>query len=203
MFDIEIKIDKLICHSGGAKGSDSIFESVCMQNNIEVKAYSYKTPYHTSTNKIEISEEDYKEGMSEIYKANRFLNRWGINKYMNLLARNWAQIKYSESTYAIGHIVNPKEKTRDNYVNNSKLQIVDGGTGYAVMMGIIHNHPTFVFDQVSNEWFEWHFISQTFKRCNDPIIKTSNFAGIGTREINDNGIVAITKLIKDSILNLS
>jgi hypothetical protein len=199
LFDIEIKIDKLVCHSGGAKGSDSIFESVCMQNNIEVKAYSYKTKYHISPNKIEISEEDYKEGMSEIYKANRFLNRWGINKYMNLLARNWAQVKYSDEIFAIGYIIKSGSKGQKGYYNNSKFDVVDGGTSYSIQMGINHKRPIHVFEQNKKKWYRWSYITDTFIEENDPVISKENFAGVGTREINEFGCKAIKDLIERSV----
>src|SRR5690606_25205572 len=98
-----------------------------------VRAYSYKTKYHNSPNKVEISEEDYLDGISEVNKANKFLNRWGIHKYMNLLARNWAQVKYSKQIIAIGRIVDPGQKTSRGYCRSTG-QSVDGGTGYAVQM---------------------------------------------------------------------
>ena len=90
MFDPP-KIDKtkLTLHTGGALGSDSYFEKLSIEYGISVRAYSYKTKYHNSPNKVEISEEDYLDGVSEVNRANKFLNRWGIHKYMNLLARNW------------------------------------------------------------------------------------------------------------------
>jgi hypothetical protein len=63
------------------------------------------TKSHQSDNKVEISDTDYNEGILEIRKANRILNRYGIEKYMNLLARNWAQVKYSEEVFAVGSII--------------------------------------------------------------------------------------------------
>lgn len=202
MFNIESKIDKLICHSGGAKGSDSIFESICMQNNIEVKAYSYKTPYHISLNKVEISENDYKEGMSEIYKANRILNRWGINKYMNLLARNWTQVKYSDEIFAIGRIIKSGCKGQKGYYNNSKFDVLDGGTSYAVQMGINHKKPIHVFEQNIKKWYRWSYITNKFIEENDPVISKENFAGVGTREINEFGSNAIKELIERSLSSI-
>ena len=97
-----IDLANIICHSGGAEGSDTAWEKIGEKFGVKTKAYSYKTKVHTSPNKVEISDEDYKEGISEVNKANKFLNRYGIHKYMNLLARNWAQVKYSKQIFAIG-----------------------------------------------------------------------------------------------------
>ena len=95
IFDTKkLDLTNITCHSGGAMGSDSEWENIGKEFGVITKAYSYKTTYHVSENKVEISETDYKEGIVEINKANKWLNRYGIHKYMNLLARNWAQVKY-------------------------------------------------------------------------------------------------------------
>lgn len=184
IFDkIEIDRSKMICHSGGAKGSDTIFEEFSMKYGIKVNAYSYKTKYHTGPNKVEISEQDFEEGVIEIKKANKILMRWGIGKYMNLLARNWAQVKYSDEIFAIGKIV-----------RTGKIETISGGTGYACAMAVQNNKPLYVFDQTDRKWFKWSFSKEMFIEIDPPKITCNNFAGIGTREINDHGIMAIKEL---------
>ena len=106
----KLDLTNITCHSGGAVGSDSEWENIGKEFGVSTRAYSYKTSYHVSENKIEISESDYKEGVEEVNKANKWLNRYGIHKYMNLLARNWAQVKYSEQVIAIGIIVKKGDK---------------------------------------------------------------------------------------------
>ena len=155
IFDNKIDLTKLICHSGGAPGADTVWETDGDLFAVKTRAYSYKTPKHQSLNKVEISEEDYKEGIIEVNKANKWLNRYGIHKYMNLLARNWAQVKYSEQIFAIGAIIKPGDKNTKGYYNKGKYDIVDGGTGYAVMMGINNNREVFFFDQLRDKWFRW------------------------------------------------
>jgi hypothetical protein len=131
-----IDLTNIVCHSGGAEGSDTYWENIGEEFGVKTKAYSYKTKKHTSLNKVEISDEDYKEGIIEVNKANKYLNRYGIHKYMNLLARNWAQVKYSKQIFAVGTIIKPGDKNNRGYYNKGKYDIVDGGTGYAVRMGI-------------------------------------------------------------------
>ena len=114
----------ITCHSGGANGSDTIFENKCIERGILVKAYSYKTESHTSENKCEISDSDYEEGIKEVNKANKWMNRYGIGKYMNLLARNWCQVKYSDEIYAIGDIIDPGKRNDKGYYNKGQYQIV-------------------------------------------------------------------------------
>ena len=191
----KLDLNNLICHSGGAVGSDQIFEQTSKEFGVKTRAYSYKTGYHNSPNKVEISEEDYLEGVQMIKKANLTLNRWGINKYMNLLARNWAQVKYSNQIFAIGTIIEPGKKCHKGYQNKSKYQIVAGGTGYCCQMGIDNYRDVFVFDQSKNKWYRWSYTINSFLEIKDILkIEVQNFAGVGTREINESGILAIKNL---------
>ena len=186
-----INLSNMVCHSGGALGSDTAWETIGSEFGVKTNAYSYKTPSHKSPNKVEISEDDYKEGVHEINKANKYLYRFGIQKYMNLLARNWAQVKYSDQVFAVGVIISPGKKG-DKYYNNGKYEVVSGGTGYAVQMAINHNKGVFVFDQNKDRWFRWSFDSLKFIELKEiPTITEQNFTGIGTRELNANGLKSI------------
>jgi hypothetical protein len=118
---------------------------------------------------------------------------------MNLLARNWAQVKYSKQIFAIGTIIKPGNKNSKGYYNKGKYDIVDGGTGYAVMMGINNGREVFVFDQLKDKWFRWSYTSMSFIELSEtPKITEQDFAGIGTREIQSNGIQAIINLYNNT-----
>jgi len=203
MFDIFEKIPldkgKIVCHSGGAEGSDTYFSTIGKEFGVTTRAYSYKTRYHSSSDKVEISEEDYLEGINQVNKANRTLGRFGISKYMSLLARNWAQVKYSSQTFAIGAIVDPGKKSPKGYYSKSKIQSIDGGTGYAVQMSIDHLREVYVYDQNLYNWFKWSHSAMKFIELSEvPKITVQNFAGIGTRQINDSGIKAIRDLYENT-----
>ena len=192
-----IRLDRLVCHSGGATGADTYWETIGDNYGVKTKAYSYKTKYHTTENKVEISDTDYEEGVKEITKANRVLSRYGIHKFMNLLARNWSQVKYSDEVFAIGTIVEPGKKGSKGFYNKSEFQVVDGGTGYAVQMAINNGKFVYVFDQDKDKWFRWSYTSLKFIEVTKPLkISYENFAGIGTREIKPNGIKAIEEIYK-------
>lgn len=191
-----VDLSKTICHSGGALGADTLWETESSKYGTITKAYSYDTNYHKSLNKIEISEEDYQEGIEKINKANYTLKRYGIHKYMNLLSRNWSQVKWSEQIFAIGTIVAPSERGK-KYYNRAKYEVVDGGCGYAIQMAIDHNKEVFVFEQVKNCWYYWSFNMMRFLECKEPpIITNLNFTGIGTRSLNKNGEIAIKDILK-------
>jgi len=116
---------------------------------------------------------------------------------MNLLARNWAQVKYSNQIFAIGYIVDPGKKSPKGYYSKSKIQTVDGGTGYCCQMGINNLRDVYVFDQIKLNWYRWSYISMRFIQVEgDLTIRTQDFAGVGTREITKDGIKAIEDLYK-------
>ena len=193
----ELNPSEMICHSGGALGSDATWETKGDGYGVKTKAYSYKTEYHNSTNKVEISEEDFLEGIDEVNKANRHLGRYGIHKYMNLLARDWSQIKHSDQIFAVGYIVEPGGKSPKGYYSKSKYQTVDGGTGYGVMMGINHDKDVFVFEQDKRKWYRWSHDMMSFLELSEtPRITCNNFAGIGTRNITKGGIAAIDNVYR-------
>ena len=197
IFNDRIDLAKLTCHSGGAVGSDTAWEKIGEEFGVATKAYSYRTKYHESPNKVEISDKDYEEGVAEITKANKTLGRFGINKYMSLLARNWAQVKYSRQVFAVGSIVKAGEKSAKGYKNASKFDVVDGGTGYAVQMAINQESDVYVFDQGKDRWFRWSYNSLRFVEMKDvPAITEQDFAGIGTRELAANGESAIRSVYK-------
>lgn len=196
----KLDLTNIVCHSGGAVGSDTEWENIGKEFGVKTRAYSYKTSYHVSDNKVEISEDDYKEGVIEVNRANKWLNRYGIHKYMNLLARNWAQVKYSEQVIAIGLIVKKGEKNPKGYYNKGKYDMVDGGTGYACQMAINNQKEVYVFDQMRDKWFRWSYSSLSYVECNCPKILYQNFAGIGTREIKPNGVQAIKDVYTKTFL---
>jgi len=156
-----LDLNNIVCHSGGAVGADTEWEIIGKEFGVITRAYSYKTAYHVS------------------------------DKYMNLLARNWSQVKYSDQILAIGYIVKKGEKNTKGYYNKGKFDMVDGGTGYAVQMAINHQKEVYVFDQIRDRWFRWSYSVLSYVESDCPKISYQNFAGIGTREIKSNGIQAI------------
>ena len=161
-------------HSGGAIGSDSAWDEIGKEfGMINNKHYYYgqKTPKGNTL----ISEDEYEEGKEKVLLANKVLKR-KPEMYMNLLARNWVQVKNSEAIFAIGEISN---------------NLVKGGTGWAVQMAIDAGKPVYVFDQNMNKWFKWD--DRIFSETYIPTL-TKHFAGIGTRKITDVGNDAIREV---------
>ena len=179
---LKYKPCEIECNSGGADGSDTYFENYCELYGIKINAFSYQTKMHKSKNKVEITEELFKEGIEKIKQANKVLCRKNIDQYINLLARTWAQVKFSTEIFAIGSI------------DDFKKGIVKGGTGWAVMLALMSKKTIYIFNQDDNFWYKWSYIIDQFIKINVPKIKCKNFAGIGTRKINNFGINAIENL---------
>lgn len=165
-------------HSGGANGSDSYWELIGADSKLEIVPHHYYYGVKTPRGNHEITESEFLEGKEKVMLANETLKRVPY-KYMNLLARNWMQIKMSDEVFAIGSLSDPENL------------IVDGGTGWAVQMAIDARKQVNFFDQDLNKWFRLTDDFKKFYESECPIL-TPNFAGIGTRKINANGIRAIT-----------
>lgn len=165
-------------HSGGAVGSDTQWDQIGATYGMTSNKHYYhgtKTP----SGNIAITEAEFVEGKEKVRLANKTLDR-RPEKYMDLLARNWMQVKNADAVFAIGTI-------------NFSDATVKGGTGWAVQMALDSQKPVHMFDQVENSWYEAVYADgefQYFESAGTPTL-TKNFAGIGTREINSNGKQAI------------
>lgn len=177
------------CHSGGASGSDITWENTCKEYGIGTISYSFKNHNQESKNPYILTEEQLSEGFEQVKIVSEQLKRniSKISSYIkNLLSRNWFQVKNSEGIYAIGTI--------------KKNNQVDGGTGWAVQMGINLKRIVFVFEQNENLWYQFDYEKGKFIPLYDKIPNlTEKFAGIGTREINGNGIKAIKNILSYNI----
>jgi hypothetical protein len=178
-------------HSGGAIGSDTAWDSIGKKYGMTSNKHYYFEGNKTPNGNTSIPINLVKEADNKLKSVNKVLGRKfpTSKEYVNnLLRRNWWQVKNSDAVFAISSIT-------DNKVN--------GGTGWAVHMAINEGKPVYVFDQNKNKWFTWGnttekeglFSKKGFIETNTPIL-TKNFAGIGTREINDNGRKAIENVYK-------
>ncbi len=166
--------ENYIQHSGGAVGADYEWSRQGEAFGIVARHYWHRrrTPYGN----VEIEEADYEAGVQRVLEANRTLRR-RPERYMDLLARNWCQVKYSDAVFAIGRIKNG---------------VVEGGTAWAVQMALDAHKPVYLFDQV---WLTCR--DGLWVPCNVPVL-TPNFAGIGSRDITDAGIGAISEVYRNT-----
>lgn len=197
---------KFTMTSGGAIGSDYYFGQIASKYNVVQRHFYHGQRSETNApyGNEEISQSDYKEGSIKVAKAaaRNFGYQYATMKD-DRLVRNWAQVKYADAIFAVGEIANVGDKLFPNQKNDTRVAIspsVKGGTGYAVGMAINENKPVFVFDQNKNKWFKYDYSTNNFVETSD-VVLTPNFAGIGTREINENGKQAIEELFKNTFEN--
>lgn len=162
-------------HSGGAVGAD--YEWARQGAPFDVVSRHYWHGKRTPFGNVQISEEDFEEGCQHVLHANRVLQR-RPELHMNLLVRDWCQVKYADAVYAIGHL---------------HRGIVDGGTGWAVQMAIDVGKPVYLFDQKGEQWLTYE--NDEWVGCDIPVL-TRDFAGIGSRKINESGIKAIGEVYR-------
>lgn len=183
--------NKYVCHSGGCPGSDIMWENECHKYGIETIAYSFPGHSQKGRNPKILTPEELNEGFKHVIIASRPIKRstFYVAAYIkNLLSRNWFQVKNSAAVYAIGKFMDDKHK------------LVKGGTGWAVQMAIDSEKPVYFFDQPTNSWYKYDYVSsKCFEKIDNTPILTNDFAGIGTREIDENGKQAIIKILEWNI----
>ena len=174
------------CHSGGAVGSDMYWEIEGKKYGIRTIAYSFINHNTESLNKLTLSDQELKEGWEHIKKADETLKRSpssNIKPYIHrLLCRNWFQVKNSDGIFAIGE-----------FKNDKKTQ-VNGGTGWAVQMGIDNNKDVYVFEQSTDKWYRYWNIENKFLEYYTIPVLPKNFTGIGTRGLVSTGKIAIKEI---------
>ena len=190
---------------GGAIGSDTQWDIIGSEFGM-INNKHYWTETKTPRGNTEISKQDFEEGRFESAKSAKrnFGYQYSTMKDSRLI-RNWNQVKYSESVFAIGNIVKAGEKLFPNQKLDTRTAVnpsVTGGTGYAVGMAINNNKPVYVFNQTEGSygigWYKFDVNSNDFIKVETPIL-AQNFAGIGTRNINEAGKQAIREVYEKTI----
>lgn len=177
-------------YSGGAIGSDTEWTNIAKQYGI-----GRTINYRPETLSI-LTPEQMQEVETQYTAAANRLGRkiLDANSYAGkLVRRDYLQAKAADEIFAVGHILRPGSKNSKGYTVNSVIPSVDGGTGYAVQMAIDLHKPVHVYDQVYKQWYKFDYNDNTFVAEDTPTLRP-NFAGIGTREITEDGKQAIREV---------
>ena len=183
-------MSKYTNHSGGAQGADMTWEVVGVEYGVATNAYGFRGHTNHSYNPVVLNTEQLLEGWEHVNEAEKTLGRnikrIEFNPYVrNLICRNWYQIKNSTTVFAVG-------KFKKRYLE------VDGGTGWAVQMAMDNDRTIYFFDQENKQWTIWNSHVKQFHPITYTPTLTEDFAGIGTRAINDDGIQAIINVYKET-----
>jgi hypothetical protein len=172
-------------HSGGAQGADMEWDRIGRE-------FGFENHRHYSAKDLKsLSPEVRAKLESDVLHAAIILQRPTTEfPGKDLVRRNWFQAYNAEGIYAVARIVNPGEKDK-GFVNNTGRQIVSGGTGWAVQMGINMRKAVNVFNMNDNKWYVWHHEKEYFMVRPAPILLPKNYAGIGSRILTDEAKQAI------------
>jgi hypothetical protein len=173
--------------SGGAEGSDSYWDDCAKQYGIEDRRHFWhgqKTP----RGNVELSEDELEEGWGKILDANQILQRRGIERYKNLLARNYHQVNGADVVLAVG------------FLDGS---IPRGGTCWATTIALMDGIEIYFFDQPQKQWYRIppnQSIKNEFNwdEAAIPSLRET-FAAIGTRDLQESGRSAIREVFERSL----
>lgn len=190
--DFDISADNILL-SGGAAGADTEFGKHAQKAKHKVVHWTFKGhKTKLRSNLYQLTPDHLSVSDNYLVRANKGLVRNFPSKSdytNNLLRRNYYQVKWCESVYAVSKFTS----------DNSMLK-VDGGTAWACQMYVdrfLYDREPFslchlyMFDQNSEKWFQWNRI---WKEIDKPPTPKSVYAGIGTRDISTAGINAIKNL---------
>lgn len=181
-----------LCLSGGAKGSDAQWGMTAGSAGHSVIHWSYDKHkvWAPEQETVRLTQDQLDVADTFLHRANKTLGRvvptwkpW----LCNLLRRNYYQVKWTNSVYAVGKFKDGK---------------VDGGTAWAIQMYLDRfiydgEDPArcklYFFDQENACWFVWQDGWQVLP--GPPPVPTGVWTGIGTRELNDAGKTAIRTLM--------
>lgn len=174
-----------INYSGAAEGGDKYWEKIGKEFGIgkQVNYITETLSKLSSENKVEV-ENAYQQAVRDLGRKPLSADSYAGK----LVRRDYLQAKSADSIFAISSIIQPNQTDKKGYKNRTKKEIVSGGTGYAVQMGINLGKPVYVFDQDQGKWFLWN--GNRFVEIITPTL-TSKYAGIGTRELTQSGQQAI------------
>ena len=178
-------------HSGGAKGADEAWDIIAKELGFNTNDKHYREPGKeiVDSQKLRelgrkatpISSELYAKGKQMADTIDKAFGENPNRAYPEYRYRNYAQVYYADAVFAI---------SKGFGTRAGRYAPLDRGTLYAIYGAIIENKPVYVFDQTDKVWRTYNKESKSWNQIDTPVL-TKNFAGVGTKDINDSGKQAI------------
>ena len=173
--DQTVNPSEFINHSGGAYGGDTMWDLIGRKHGVqdhrhyrdENNTKLSKTLDRTGVEATILSKEQMDAARVEIEKL--LGKKYPNTVEGNLQVRNYYQVANADAVYAVATLSDNKKG-------------VTGGTNTAVQLGIKLNKPVFVWDLTTEQWYKYD--GKQFSPSDTPTL-TKNFAGVGTRDIED------------------
>lgn len=215
------KLTDNVCLSGGAKGADVTWGYNAHKFGHQVVHWSFKGhKTHDKERTYLLNEEELSEADDLLKEANLTLKRrlsFNNDYVINLLRRNWYQVKYADSVYVVGSlnknavIYDPTKGHDKKYhiTNDRKDRMgINGGTAWACQLYLDRYRREFgqnsffvlLFDQITLKTYTYSASLGCWQPTN--ILTLASFkekpkgvyAAIGSRKLNDNGKLFIEQI---------
>ena len=198
---------EIICFSGGAEGADMLFDEMANLAGHEVLHYGFagmKSTASTSSIKT-LGESELLQADEPVRKAGAFLGRYPPKKryVKNLIRRNFFQVKDSEQVYAVTRW-NLSQDNKSSATGQPKQTVegqLGGGTGWAVAMAMALEVPhIFLYAIEMDQWYRYEYENTNWTKVEASHVPTPSgkYAGIGSRDLGDNGEEAIRSLFANN-----
>jgi len=181
----------ITCYTGGASGSDMLFEDLCEKEGFTIISYSFDNHRTESRHRKILTAKELEDVNPKVELVSKIIKRTAPFKrdyIIRFLQRDIYQALNSQIIFAIGTI-------------DWSKNVPHGGTAWAVGMGILLNLPIFFFDQTDSSWYRynnkiaWNSVDEFFIQKYLLENEITLFTGIGTRDLKENGKEAINKII--------
>ncbi len=175
---------QITLYSGGHRGAESDFGRLAEKWGIAEVNFSFEGHNIERNKGIRVlgTEELDKGNVSmEIVSTRMGRNFSKVDKIRKVIQSIFHMVNHGYYVIAIGWI-QPDDT-------------VKGGTGWGVELAKIFNRPISVYDQDRKQWFAWQNNNWTPET---PVIKGKTFAGTGTRNLTEDGRLAIADLYERS-----
>lgn len=179
-----------VCFSGGAKGADHAWGLMALDKGHQLIHFSF--PGHKASvddNVQKLTRLELDDADAYVARAAKAMKRkWpSKNDHVNdLLRRNYFQVRFAERVYAVA-----------NYLPDDAGTLkISGGTAWACQMYVdrwysgrdLVECELYFYDMLSKKWMQWW---ETWIDIDRPPVPHGRYAGIGSRDLTDDGIRAI------------
>jgi hypothetical protein len=182
----EIPIDRDLCLSGGAQGSDLQWGMCAGTAGHDVIHWSFDGHQVDApvVEVVRLTDEQLAIADPFIKVASKRLNKQPPYRawVKRLIQRNYYQVAWAQSVYAVTDIIN---------------NVPQGGTAWAIAMYLDRTceHHCYVYDQTRASWYVWSDWDKAWLAIDSPPAPKGVWAGIGSRDLTTAGKVAIRELL--------
>ncbi len=174
-----------ILFSGAAQGAEAAFGAAAERHGLEEVHFTFEGHNATRTRGMRVlTQAELKQGDVSLAYVSRLMHRAFRDTplFRKVLQCIWHQVNHGQEIYVVGQIL--EDGT------------VKGGTGWGAEFAKLCNKPLFVFAQDQDHWFHWR--GEAWEEDAAPRITHPQFAGTGTRFLQENGLRAINALFERS-----